>query len=58
MKKTYKKPEILMCEIQVAQMIAQSGLDTKQAQGGITETSGNLGKDRDNNFEGSMGSLW
>ena len=57
MKKTYKKPEILMCEIQAAQMIAQSGLDTKKSQG-TAETSGNLGKDRDNSFEGGMGSLW
>ena len=56
MKKTYQNPKITIVNIQVAEMINTSpGYSTTTT---TTETSGNLGKEREDNFEGGMGSLW
>lgn len=53
MKKIYNAPKLIICDIQVTHMIAQS-LETTNYTGGTIDT-----KEREqSDYSGSMGSLW
>ena len=56
MKKTYQNPTITIANIQIADFMNNTSPGYSDTQ--TTKTNGNLGKDREDNFEGSMGSLW
>ena len=62
MKKTYITPIMETIRMEVSQMIAQSSDSTYSMSGNTSTNSVDagsvLGKDRDNNLEGGMGSLW
>ena len=58
MRKTYNKPEIILVKVQAAHMIAATGDPVAPTMSGKDATGAGMTKERNDDLNGGIGSLW